>query len=90
LQIAETPELATLHALDHAIELTFRSIVAAHPGLDNEDAPYWVIKPSRSQCAASHLLAAASHLQQRIEQYRAVLDLDRQTHADRFDDDLPF
>jgi hypothetical protein len=88
-QIAQTPELGTLHALDHAIELTIRTLVAVHPGLDDTDVPYWVAEPSRSQREALHLVTAADHLREPIEQYLAGLDLDRRTSAS-FEDDLPF
>ena len=88
-QIAENPERVTLHVLDHAIELTVRSLVAVHPGLDDTDVPYWVAEPSRSQREAQHLVTAAHHLRERIEQYLAGLDLDRRTRPS-FEDDLPF
>jgi len=89
-QIAETPELATVHALDHAIELTVRTLVAVHPGLDDNEAPYWVAEPSRPQREALRLVAAAHHLRERIEQYVAVLKLEQRSRAARFEDDLPF
>ena len=89
-QIAETPERVTLHALDHAIELTIRTLVAAHPGLDDTDVPYWVAEPSRSQRQAHHLVTAAHHLRERIERYLAALDLERRSSDARFEDDLPF
>ncbi len=89
-QIAENPERVTLHALDQAIELTIRTLVAVHPGLDDTDVPYWVAQPSRSQHQAQHLVTQADHLRRRIEQYLAGLDLDRRTGEPHFEDDLPF
>jgi hypothetical protein len=89
-QIAETLELATVHALDHAIELTVRTLVAVHPGLDDSEAPYWVAEASRAQRDALRLVAAAHHLRERIERYLAALDLERRSSAARFEDDLPF
>jgi hypothetical protein len=89
-QIAKTPELVVLHALEHVLELAFRTLVSIHPGLDNPEVPYWVIEPSRDRQAAHRLVMAASHLEARIQQYLAALDLDQQTDAARIEDDLPF
>jgi hypothetical protein len=89
-QIAETPELVALCALGLGLELAFRTLVAAHPGLDDPDVPYWVIEPSRARQAAHRLVRVASHLEARIQQYLAALDLDRKTDATRLEDDLPF
>ena len=65
-QIVENPERVTLYALDHAIELALRTLVAVHPGLDDTDVPYWVAEPSRSQREA-HPLVTAADLRERIE-----------------------
>jgi len=89
-QISETPELVALHALAHGLELTFRTLVGAHPDLDDPDVPYWAIDPSRLRKAAHHLVMAASRLDARIEEYLTALELDRHTDADHLDDDLPF
>jgi hypothetical protein len=89
-QIAETPELVALHALGQVLELTLRTLVSIHPDLDDPDVPYWVIEPSRARQAAHRLVMAASHLEARIQQYLAALNLDRQTDAARLKDDLPF
>jgi len=89
-QIAATPELVALYALAQALELAFRTLVAAHPGLDNPEVPYWAIEPSRARRAAQRLIMPASHLEARIQQYLTALDLDRQTDAARLEDDLPF
>jgi hypothetical protein len=39
-QITDAPELVALHALAHGLELTFRTLVGAHPDLDDPDVPY--------------------------------------------------
>ncbi len=88
--IAENPERGTLHALDQAIELTIRTLVAVHPRLVDTDVPYWIAKPSRSQREAHHLVTAADYLRKRIERYVAALDLERRAGETRFEDDLPF
>ena len=89
-QIAETPERVTLSGLDPAIELTIRTLIAVRPGLDDADVPYWVIEPSKAQREAHPLVTVAYHLRQRIEQYLAVLDVNRRIGQARFEDDLPF
>ena len=89
-QIAETPELVTLCALDQAIELALRTLVAVYPGLDDTEVPYWVAEPSRAQREALHLVTAADHLRDRIERYIGGIDLDRRTGEACFEDDLPF
>ena len=89
-QIAETPELVALYALGQVLELTLRTLVSIHPDLDDPDVPYWVIEPLRARQAAHRLVMAASHLEARIQQYLAALNLDRQTDAARLKDDLPF
>jgi len=89
-QIAETPELVTLHILEHVLELTFRSLVADHPGLADPEVPYWAIDPSRARRAAHRLVRTASRLEARIQGYLTALDLDRRTNAPPPDDDRPF
>jgi len=89
-QIAETPELVALNALEHMLELTLRTLVGAHPDLVDPDVPYWAIDPSRARRAAHRLVMAASHLEARIQQYRTALDLDRQTNDDPPEGDLSF
>ena len=71
-------------------ELTIRTLIGVCPGLDDADVPYWVIEPSKVQREAHHLVTVAYHLRQRIEQYLAVLDVNRRTGEARFEDDLPF
>lgn len=89
-QIVEFPELVPLHALAHGIELTVRSIVAAHPGLGDFEAPYWVLDRSRTRHVAHRLVIAASHLQNQIDEYILYLGRDRQNHRDPLEDDLSF
>ncbi len=89
-QIAEAPELVAFHALEHMIELTFCTLVSIHPGLADPEVPYWAIDPSRARQAAHRFVMAASHLQTRIEEYLAALDLDQKIDARPPDDDLPF
>jgi hypothetical protein len=58
--------------------------------IDNPEAPYWAIDPSRARRLAHRLVMAASHLEVGIDEYLAELDLDRRTDAARLEDDLPF
>jgi hypothetical protein len=89
-QIAETPELVALHALEYTLELTLRTLVAGHPDLVDSDVPYWAIEPSRARRAAHRLVMAASHLEARIQEYRTAIELDQQANDDRLEDDLSF
>jgi hypothetical protein len=89
-QIAETPELVALHALEYMLELTLRTLVGVHPDLVDPDVPYWAIDPSRARQAAHRLVMVASHLELRIQEYLTALELDQQTNDDRREDDLSF
>jgi hypothetical protein len=89
-QIAEQPELVALYALAHGLGLAARALVGAYPNLDDPEVPHWAIDPSRARRAAHHLVMAASHLQSRIDEYLAALELDRQDYAESISDDLPF
>jgi hypothetical protein len=89
-QIAETPELVALHALEHVLELTLRTLVGVHPGLHDPEVPYWAIDPSRTRQVAHCLVMAISQLNKQIDGYLAALDLDRQTEPGRPSDDIPF
>jgi hypothetical protein len=89
-QIAENPELVPLHALEQALELTYRTLVSIYPDLDDPEVPYWAIDPSRTRQAAHRLVIAGAQLKARIEEYGAILDLERLTDANQPDEDLPF
>lgn len=89
-QTAESPELLAIHALAHSLELNDRTLISVCPDLDDPDVPYWAIDSSRARRAPHHLLTAAARLQERIDEYLAALDLDRQEHAEVISDDLPF
>jgi hypothetical protein len=89
-QIAETPELVALHALVHALELATRALVATHPDLDGDEAPYWVSSASRARRSALRIANRASRLQGLIEEYIAQhTGCPENTDCD-LQDDLPF
>ena len=89
-QIAETPELVALHALVHALELATRAMVAAHPGLDGDEAPYWVTPASRAQRSALRIANRASRLQGLIEIHIAQHTACSENRDFDLDEDLPF
>ena len=89
-QIAETPELVALHALMHALELATRAMVAAHPDLDGDEAPYWVTPTGRGQRSALRIANRASRLQGIVEEYIAQHTGCSQNTDFDLQDDLPF
>jgi hypothetical protein len=89
-QIAETPELVALHALNHALELTTRALVAAHPDLDGDEAPYWVTSDDRGRRSALRIATRASRLQGLIEIHIAQHTACSENRDFDLDEDLPF
>lgn len=72
-QIAHAPELAALAAADHALELMWRSLVAAHPELvDQEASPLASRTPVLH--LASELVHRAASLQGLLRRYARSLD----------------
>ncbi len=89
-QIAHAPELVALHALMHVLELTTRALVAAHPDLDNPEAPYWVAPAGRRQRSALRIANNASRLKALIEGHLAQLSTCYENSDFDLDEDLPF
>ena len=89
-QIAETPELVALHALVLALELATRALVAAHPDLDGDEAPYWVTPTGRGRRSALRIANSASRLQGSIEQHIAQHTACFENRDLGLDEDLPF
>ena len=88
-QIAQHPELARLHALAQQIELTIRTLVATHPGLDGDDAPYWA-RPAGAQLEVPRRLTQdAADLAKNLQRY--ITGITRSPAEDEPDlHDLPF
>lgn len=72
-ELDETPALALLAALDHALELTLRALLAAHPQLGDPECPAWARDPAPAHPAAERLVAAASALAEAIDAYRRTV-----------------
>ncbi len=77
------PELAILATLHHGLVIASRTIIAANPGLEDPDTPYWLDRPCRSQQAAERLLAQISLLRTLTTQYLEVIEQDRRDEQER-------
>ncbi len=89
-QIAQVPELVALHALMHALELATRALVAAHPELDGDEAPYWVASTGPGRRRALRIANSASRLRTLIEKYIAPHCACPENGDFDLDEDLPF
>jgi len=75
-EIADAPELAALESADHALELVYRSLVAANPELVDQE-PRAAAEPPPLLELASDLIHRAAALQALIALYVEQLDSDR-------------
>ncbi|MFV2074148.1 MAG: hypothetical protein ACC742_16075 [Thermoanaerobaculales bacterium] len=89
-QIAETPELVALHALVLALELATRVMIAAHPDLDGDEAPYWVTSTDQGRRSALRIANSASRLKGLVEEYIAQHTTCSENRGFDLEDDLPF
>lgn len=76
-QIAHSPELAILCALDEILEIASRALIAAHPVLGNTEAPYWARDSGGLGTAAGTLMARAARLRPAIHAYVAAATSER-------------
>jgi hypothetical protein len=74
----------------HALELATRAMVAAHPGLDGDEAPYWVTSVSRARRSALRITNRASRLQGLVEEYIARHTGCSENRDFDLEEDLPF
>ncbi len=82
------PELAALTIVDHAIDVAILGLIAAHPSLVDEAAPYWVRDgDSRPIRLGRALRSRAAKLQRQLRQYRDAVLAEAE---DLYDQDLPF
>ena len=88
-ELADNPELALLHALDVALDLVPRALLATHPELADPDAPFWVRDTSQTLRKADDILPAAHRLHQLIRAYQTAVTLDRDQRLER-DPEIPF
>jgi len=89
-QIAQAPELVALYALMHALELTTRALVAAHPDLDGDRASYWVTSSGQGRESALRIVNNASRLEALIERHLAQLSACSENSDFDLEEDLPF
>jgi len=88
--MAQAPELVALHALMHALELTTRALIAAHPDLDGDEAPYWVASASRRRQTALCIVNNASRFKALIERHLAQFSACSENNDFDLEEDLPF
>lgn len=86
-ELATTPELALMLALEASLDLTQRALVAAHPELSDPPRPSWRRELDPSCRSAEHFVAVALELGAIIGDYRRAALEERQR---LIDDDLPF
>lgn len=87
-QIAHTPELAILGALDELLDLTRRTLIAAHPGLGDTDAPDQAGDRDALGQAPCRFIAHAATLHRAIRTYEAATNARHRPIDDA--SDLPF
>ena len=73
-QLNECPELGVLSLLEFALDLAARELVAAHPQLDADEVPYWILEPSPSGYAARLILPKLGELRDSLDEYRRVAE----------------
>ena len=90
-EIAKAPELVALHALVHALELATRALVAVHPGLDGDEAPYWVMSTDGGRRRSALRIAInASRLRGLIDKHIAQHTPCAENRNFDLEEDLPF
>ena len=87
-QLSECPELGVLALLECALDLATRELVAAHPQLDGEPPPCWILEPSPSGSVARLMLPKIGQLLDSLAEYRRVAD--REQTDGPLEDDVPF
>ncbi len=90
-EIAQAPELIALHALVHALELATRALVAAHPDLDGDEAPYCVMSTDGGRRRSALRIAInASRLLGLVEKHIAQHTACAEKRDFDLEEDLPF
>ena len=87
-ELAQAPELALIALLDHALELTLRALLAAHPQLCDHERPYW-IPQTHSTMIAEAILSTVYSLQQSLDDYRHHIHMEINPPTPE-DDPYPF
>ena len=71
-ELNDHPELAVLSILEQTLETALSVLIIAHPGLRDEERPYWVKCPT-SELVAQHIVARAATLSGFVRNYHAAL-----------------
>ena len=71
-ELATNPELAAVALLLHTLEITIRSLIAAHPVITNPERPHWVTV-SPSAVAAEKLIEHLSRVARSARKYAEVV-----------------
>lgn len=85
-EIHDHPEDAVLALLDETVIVGVRSLVAAHPDIDDPARPYWATPPSSASRSARQVIARAYELLGALADYRRSRDADDEID----EDDIPF
>jgi hypothetical protein len=86
-EIARSPELAILTALDAALLSADHALLAEHPELWDQDRPAWRPPPDRAARTADTIIDLARRLRRRLGTYRDAIE---KRYADSSADDIPF
>lgn len=73
LDVAATPELAVLSLLHSAIDMSIRSLLAAHPNLQHQHSSEGQDEDAPSQVIARTIIISASQLFEPIQAYRKAV-----------------
>lgn len=73
LELAESPELAILHALHATLQASERALLAAHPELEERDLCVDLLPVTPMACAADLLLIHLAGIDSAIHRYTAQL-----------------
>ncbi|MDQ3097177.1 MAG: hypothetical protein M3Q61_03300, partial [Chloroflexota bacterium] len=76
VEIHEHPEDAVLALLDETTLVAVRSLVAAHPELDDHQRPYWAGPPTPTARSARQVISRAYELLGALADYRRTRDAD--------------
>lgn len=91
-QLDHHPEDGVLALLDGALLLAVRSLVAAHPDIDDPDRPYWAAVRSPASRSARQAINRAYALIGSLADYRTMRDVedDVEDDVEIDEDDIPF
>jgi len=86
-EIAHSPELAILAALDATLLIADDTLLATHPELWDQDRPWWRPPPDAMVRIAATIIDLAHRLRDELARYRSALEKRDQNARS---DDVPF